>query len=96
MTGVEGYVESAASGLVAGINAARFAKGEELVTLPEETAIGSMAYYITSTNKKSFQPMNANFGLLKDLGVRIKNKQERYAEYAKRAIETIQTISKSL
>ncbi|AMM97262.1 MULTISPECIES: FADH(2)-oxidizing methylenetetrahydrofolate--tRNA-(uracil(54)-C(5))-methyltransferase TrmFO [Bacillus] len=96
MTGVEGYVESAASGLVAGINAARFVKGEELVTLPEETAIGSMAYYITSTNKKSFQPMNANFGLLKDLGVRIKNKQERYAEYAKRAIETIQTISKSL
>ncbi|MEK5497137.1 methylenetetrahydrofolate--tRNA-(uracil-5-)-methyltransferase [Bacillus altitudinis] len=96
MTGVEGYVESAASGLVAGINAARFVKGEELVTLPEETAIGSMAYYITSTNKKSFQPMNANFGLLKDLGVRIKNKQERYAEYAKRAIGTIQTISKSL
>ncbi|MFW0808467.1 FADH(2)-oxidizing methylenetetrahydrofolate--tRNA-(uracil(54)-C(5))-methyltransferase TrmFO [Bacillus pumilus] len=96
MTGVEGYVESAASGLVAGINAARFVKGEELVTLPEETAIGSMAYYITSTNKKSFQPMNANFGLLKDLGVLIKNKQERYAEYAKRAIETIQTISKSL
>jgi len=96
MTGVEGYVESAASGLVAGINAARFVKGEELVTLPEETAIGSMAHYITSTNKKSFQPMNANFGLLKDIGVRIKNKQERYAEYAKRAIETIQTISKSL
>lgn len=96
MTGVEGYVESAASGLVAGINAARFVKGEELITLPEETAIGSMAHYITSTNKKSFQPMNANFGLLKDLGVRIKNKQERYAEYAKRAIETIQTISKSL
>ena len=96
MTGVEGYVESAASGLVAGINAARFVKGEGLVTLPEETAIGSMAHYITSTNKKSFQPMNANFGLLKDLGVRIKNKQERYAEYAKRAIETIQTISKSL
>ncbi|MDM5297922.1 FADH(2)-oxidizing methylenetetrahydrofolate--tRNA-(uracil(54)-C(5))-methyltransferase TrmFO [Bacillus pumilus] len=96
MTGVEGYVESAASGLVAGINAARLVKGEELVTLPEETSIGSMAHYITSTNKKSFQPMNANFGLLKDLGVRIKNKQDRYAEYAKRAIETIQTISKSL
>ncbi|MEI4788938.1 FADH(2)-oxidizing methylenetetrahydrofolate--tRNA-(uracil(54)-C(5))-methyltransferase TrmFO [Bacillus sp. FJAT-53060] len=96
MTGVEGYVESAASGLVAGINAARFVKGEELVTLPEETVIGSMSHYITSTNKKSFQPMNANFGLLKDLGVRIKNKQERYAEYAKRAIKTIQTIKKPL
>ncbi|WP_226566421.1 FADH(2)-oxidizing methylenetetrahydrofolate--tRNA-(uracil(54)-C(5))-methyltransferase TrmFO [Bacillus stratosphericus] len=96
MTGVEGYVESAASGLVAGINAARFVKEEELVTLPVETVIGSMAHYITSTNKKSFQPMNANFGLLKDLGVRIKNKQERYAEYAKRAIETIQTIKKPL
>ncbi|MGE6631390.1 FADH(2)-oxidizing methylenetetrahydrofolate--tRNA-(uracil(54)-C(5))-methyltransferase TrmFO [Bacillus sp. NPDC077027] len=96
MTGVEGYVESAASGLVAGINAARFVKGEDLVTLPGETAIGSMAHYITTTNKKSFQPMNANFGLLKELGVKIKNKQDRYAEYAKRAIETIQTISKSL
>ena len=57
MTGVEGYVESAASGLIAGINAARLAKGEELVVFPRETAMGSMAYYITHAEGKHFQPM---------------------------------------
>ncbi|AUS13831.1 FADH(2)-oxidizing methylenetetrahydrofolate--tRNA-(uracil(54)-C(5))-methyltransferase TrmFO [Bacillus stercoris] len=96
MTGVEGYVESAASGLVAGINAAKLVLGEELVIFPQETAIGSMAYYITTTNQKNFQPMNANFGLLKELPVKIKNKKERNEQYANRAIETIQTISKTI
>ncbi|MGF7529327.1 FADH(2)-oxidizing methylenetetrahydrofolate--tRNA-(uracil(54)-C(5))-methyltransferase TrmFO [Bacillus paralicheniformis] len=96
MTGVEGYVESAASGLVAGINAARLIQGKELVTFSNETAIGSMAHYITETNKKNFQPMNANFGLFKELGVKIKNKQERNEQYASRALETIQNISKTL
>ncbi|MCY9375730.1 MULTISPECIES: FADH(2)-oxidizing methylenetetrahydrofolate--tRNA-(uracil(54)-C(5))-methyltransferase TrmFO [Bacillus] len=96
MTGVEGYVESAASGLVAGINAAKLVLGEELVTFPQETAIGSMAHYITTTNQKNFQPMNANFGLLKELPVKIKNKKERNEQYANRAIETIQTISKTI
>ncbi|UTL74346.1 FADH(2)-oxidizing methylenetetrahydrofolate--tRNA-(uracil(54)-C(5))-methyltransferase TrmFO [Bacillus halotolerans] len=96
MTGVEGYVESAASGLVAGINAAKLVLGEDLVTFPQETAIGSMAHYITTTNQKNFQPMNANFGLLKDLPVKIKNKKERNEQYANRAIETIQTISKTI
>jgi len=96
MTGVEGYVESAASGLVAGINAARLIQGKEPVTFSNETAIGSMAHYITETNKKNFQPMNANFGLFKDLGVKIKNKQERNEQYASRALETIQNISKTL
>ncbi|MEC1678777.1 FADH(2)-oxidizing methylenetetrahydrofolate--tRNA-(uracil(54)-C(5))-methyltransferase TrmFO [Bacillus mojavensis] len=96
MTGVEGYVESAASGLVAGINVAKLVLGEELVTFPQETAIGSMAHYITTTNQKNFQPMNANFGLLKELPVKIKNKKERNEQYANRAIETIQTISKTI
>ncbi|MEC1733212.1 FADH(2)-oxidizing methylenetetrahydrofolate--tRNA-(uracil(54)-C(5))-methyltransferase TrmFO [Bacillus mojavensis] len=96
MTGVEGYVESAASGLVAGINAAKLVLGEELVIFPQETAIGSMAHYITTTNQKNFQPMNANFGLLKELPVKIKNKKERNEQYANRAIETIQTISKTI
>ncbi|KXJ36347.1 FADH(2)-oxidizing methylenetetrahydrofolate--tRNA-(uracil(54)-C(5))-methyltransferase TrmFO [Bacillus spizizenii] len=96
MTGVEGYVESAASGLVAGINAAKLVLGEELVTFPQETTIGSMAHYITTTNQKNFQPMNANFGLLKELPVKIKNKKERNEQYANRAIETIQTILKTI
>ncbi len=94
MTGVEGYVESAASGLLAGINAARLVLGKELVTLPAETAMGSMAHYITSTNAKTFQPMNANFGLFAPLEMKVKKKQERYEAYAKRALETIRNFIK--
>lgn len=94
MTGVEGYVESAASGLVAGINAANYVLGEELLVLPHETAMGSMARYITTANPDNFQPMNANFGIFAELPERIKNKKERYERYANRAIETIQKISK--
>ncbi|RDI47469.1 FADH(2)-oxidizing methylenetetrahydrofolate--tRNA-(uracil(54)-C(5))-methyltransferase TrmFO [Falsibacillus pallidus] len=96
MTGVEGYVESAASGLAAGINAARLALGEEPVVFPHETAIGSMANYITTTSKKNFQPMNANFGLFPELPERIKSKKERYEQHANRALETIQNFVKNL
>lgn len=92
MTGVEGYVESAASGLLAGINAARLAKGEEPVVLPPVTAMGSMANYITATNAKNFQPMNANFGLFAPLEKKIKRKAERNEAYATRALETIQNF----
>ncbi|ARJ23398.1 FADH(2)-oxidizing methylenetetrahydrofolate--tRNA-(uracil(54)-C(5))-methyltransferase TrmFO [Bacillus sp. ISL-8] len=92
MTGVEGYVESAASGLLAGINAARLVKGEEPVVLPPVTAMGSMANYITATNPKNFQPMNANFGLFTPLEKKIKKKQERNEAYATRALETIQNF----
>lgn len=96
MTGVEGYVESAASGLVAGMNAARLMMDQEPVVFPQETAMGSMAHYITSTNAKTFQPMNANFGLFPDLGERIKSKKERYEAHANRALQTIQKFVKSL
>ncbi|MED1056879.1 FADH(2)-oxidizing methylenetetrahydrofolate--tRNA-(uracil(54)-C(5))-methyltransferase TrmFO [Bacillus mycoides] len=92
MTGVEGYVESAASGLLAGINAARLVKGEEPVVLPPVTAMGSMANYITATNAKNFQPMNANFGLFTPLEKKIKKKQERNEAYATRALEIIQNF----
>lgn len=92
MTGVEGYVESAASGLIAGLNASQFVKGKEPFVLPKETVIGSMAHYITTTNAKHFQPMNANFGLLPPLDIRIKNKKERYEQLANRALETIQNF----
>jgi methylenetetrahydrofolate--tRNA-(uracil-5-)-methyltransferase len=92
MTGVEGYVESAASGLVAGINAARLVKGEEPLEFPAETAMGSMARYITTTSAKNFQPMNANFGLFPDLPVKIRGKQERNEQHANRALETIQNF----
>ncbi|OUM92514.1 MAG: methylenetetrahydrofolate--tRNA-(uracil(54)-C(5))-methyltransferase (FADH(2)-oxidizing) TrmFO [Firmicutes bacterium ZCTH02-B6] len=67
ITGVEGYVESAGSGLLAGLNAARLARGEEPLVLPEDTMLGALAHYITSADPKHFQPMNSNFGLLPPL-----------------------------
>ena len=96
MTGVEGYVESAASGLIAGINAARLAEGHETAVFPAETAMGSMARYITSANAKNFQPMNANFGLFPELEMKIKGKKERNEQHASRALETIQKFGKNL
>ncbi|MCC3645683.1 FADH(2)-oxidizing methylenetetrahydrofolate--tRNA-(uracil(54)-C(5))-methyltransferase TrmFO [Cytobacillus oceanisediminis] len=96
MTGVEGYVESAASGLVAGINAARLVAGEDPIEFPHETAIGSMARYITRANPKSFQPMNANFGLFPDLPEKIRGKKERNERHAERALGTIQNFVKNL
>jgi methylenetetrahydrofolate--tRNA-(uracil-5-)-methyltransferase len=93
MTGVEGYVESAASGLLAGINAARLAKGEELLVLPPETVIGSMARYITTADPNNFQPMNANFGLVPELPKRIRNKREKNEKLAERALDTIQNFT---
>lgn len=89
MTGVEGYVESAGSGLVAGLNAARLAKDEELIEFPRETAIGSMAYYITHAEGKHFQPMNANFGLFPSLPERIRDKKLRYETLAERALNAL-------
>ena len=90
MTGVEGYVESAASGLVAGINAARLFNGEEALVFPETTAIGSLPHYITHADSKHFQPMNVNFGIIKELdGPRTRDKKERYEKIAKRALHAI-------
>jgi methylenetetrahydrofolate--tRNA-(uracil-5-)-methyltransferase len=95
MTGVEGYVESAASGLVAGINAARLVLGQDLIVFPPETAIGSMAHYITTANPAHFQPMNANFGLFAPLDESIKDKKRRNERYAQRALDTIQNFVKN-
>lgn len=92
MTGVEGYVESAASGLIAGINAARLVAGHEPVVFPEETTIGSMAHYITTANADNFQPMNANFGLLPPLEEKIRAKKDRNEKHAERALKTIQNF----
>lgn len=93
MTGVEGYVESAASGLIAGINAARLQKQQECLTFPRETAIGSLAYYITTADFKNFQPMNVNFGLIPPLEQKIRKKKERNEALAARAIEKIQQFA---
>jgi len=96
MTGVEGYVESAASGLLAGMNAARIAKGMEPIVFPDTTSIGSMAHYITHTSGKHFQPMNANFGIIKEMPERIRDKKERYTAVANRALEELARVQAGL
>ncbi|MCI1773457.1 MAG: FADH(2)-oxidizing methylenetetrahydrofolate--tRNA-(uracil(54)-C(5))-methyltransferase TrmFO [Paenibacillus lautus] len=92
MTGVEGYVESAASGLISGINAARAAQGREGIVFPQESTIGSMAYYITHADPDNFQPMNANFGLLPGLEKRIRNKKEKNEALANRALDGVRVF----
>lgn len=93
MTGVEGYVESAAGGLVAGLNAARLALGEQPLTFPRETAIGALLYYITHADPDHFQPMNIAFGLLPELeGARIRDKRERKRAYSERALVEIESF----
>ena len=86
MTGVEGYVESAASGLYAGINAAKLALGQEPVIFPPETMMGAMAHYITHASKKNFQPINANFGIVPRLKQKIRDKRERNLQLSQRAL----------
>ena len=86
MTGVEGYVESAASGLYAGTNAAKLALGQEPVIFPPETMMGAMAHYITHASKKNFQPINANFGIVPRLKQKIRDKRERNLQLSQRAL----------
>ena len=96
MTGVEGYVESAGSGLVAGINASRLAGGEQELIFPKSTALGSMANYITTTSAKHFQPMNASYALLPKLDHKVRNKQERHLEISKKALADLEDFKNKL
>lgn len=90
ITGVEGYMESAASGIIAGIAAARKIKGLAPLELPPETMTGALSRYISdSFNSGKFQPMGANMGILPDIGRRIKDKKERYSAYSQRAVEAL-------
>ena len=88
ITGVEGYVESIAAGLAAGINACRIYENKELITFSEYTVIGALSKYISSPNKR-FQPMNANFGILPPLPEKIKDKQGRYKKMAERSLQNL-------
>ncbi|MBR6918401.1 MAG: methylenetetrahydrofolate--tRNA-(uracil(54)-C(5))-methyltransferase (FADH(2)-oxidizing) TrmFO [Clostridia bacterium] len=93
MTGVEGYIESAASGFVAGVSAASRALGEEIFRFPAETMIGAMANYVMRGGVSEFQPMNANFGIMPSPDVKIKGgKKMRYAYYAKRSLDIIDKL----
>ena len=91
-TGVEGYTESAATGILAGINAARFATGEEPLVLPPETMLGALVNYITDESVDNFQPMGANMGILPPLEKKIRHKDERYAALAERAIAGLEAV----
>jgi len=88
INGGEGYVESAQSGMAAGINMVRLLEDKEPLIFPENTVMGALANYITNASKEDFQPMKANFGILPDFPIRIK-KKERKAAYASRALETM-------
>ncbi|ADU25900.1 methylenetetrahydrofolate--tRNA-(uracil(54)-C(5))-methyltransferase (FADH(2)-oxidizing) TrmFO [Ethanoligenens harbinense] len=92
MTGVEGYLESAASGLDAGLNCARQTMGLPLADFTEKTAIGALAHYISGADGKQFQPMNVNFGIIAPLEKRVKAKRARYEAVSARALETLDTI----
>jgi len=96
MTGVEGYVESAASGLVAGLNACRLMQDKPAVAFPQETAHGALCHYITSADMKRFQPMNVNFGLLPELGERIKDKKLKKQAISERALQSIAVFKAQL
>ena len=92
MTGVEGYMESASSGLIAGINAALRVKNEPPFILPKETMTGSLAAYISDATVEDFQPMGANLGILPALDEHIRDKKLRAAAYAERALDSLKNI----
>lgn len=89
ITGVEGYVESASSGILAGYNMAAVIKGREMFEPDAKTCIGALPLYISNADNTKFQPMNANFGIIESLGEKIRNKAERYNKIALRALDIV-------
>ncbi len=89
ISGVEGYVESASSGIMCGYNLAKIILGESIPEPDNKTCTGALANYISNENNDKFQPMNANFGIIESLDYRVKNKQERYGKIAERALEVM-------
>jgi methylenetetrahydrofolate--tRNA-(uracil-5-)-methyltransferase len=95
ITGTEGYVGSVASGLVAGLNAARRARGHSPIVFPETTMIGALCSYVCNADPNSFQPMKANFGLLPPLDRPVRKKRDRYVAYARRAMADLEHVARS-
>lgn len=95
VTGVEGYVESASSGLVAGINMYRVFRGQEPVVFPATTAHGALCRYITDSTNRNFQPMNVNFGIFPPPEYRIRNKKEKGSYYSGRALRDLEKFTDS-
>ena len=92
ITGVEGYVESTASGALAAIELARRLLGKAPVDFPQETAIGALALYVSGGSVGDFQPMNVNFGIMPPLGYRVKGKRNKNAVLSQRALEILATL----
>jgi methylenetetrahydrofolate--tRNA-(uracil-5-)-methyltransferase len=92
ITGVEGYVGNAATGLLAGLNAARLLRGESPITLPPTTMLGALCHYVTHAEPKDFQPMKANFGLMPPLAGKVRHKQARYQAYVERALQDLDEV----
>ncbi len=95
ITGVEGYMESAGSGLLAGINAVRRLKGDETVVLEKVTMLGALAQYISDETVSNFQPMGANFGILPPIEPKIRDKRERYAALSERGLKSLEDTMKN-
>ena len=93
MTGVEGYVESTASGLVAAVELARRLSGEAPIDFPRETALGALAHYVSDTTVVNFQPMNVNFGIIPPLGYKVKGKRNKNAALSQRALEALEAAT---
>ena len=96
MTGVEGYVESSASGFLVGVELARRLRGKEPVNFPQETAIGALGLYVSNQSIVNFQPMNINFGIMPPLGYRVKGKRNKNAELSKRSLAIIDTLKEEV
>ena len=92
MTGVEGYVESAASGFLSGVELARRLEGKAPANFPQETAIGALGLYVSNGSVAEFQPMNINFGIIPPLGYRVKGKRNKNAELSKRSLTIIDAL----
>ena len=96
MTGVEGYVESAASGFLVGVETARRLRGLSPVDFPQETAIGALGLYISNQSVTAFQPMNINFGIMPPLGHRVRGKRNKNAELSQRALKIIDGLRETV
>ena len=96
ITGVEGYVESTASGFLAGVELARRLKGQAPADFPRETAIGALALYVSNESVADFQPMNINFGIISPLGYRVKGKRNKNQEISQRSLEIIEKLKQEI
>ena len=96
MTGVEGYVESCASGFLVGVETARRLQGKPPVDFPRETAIGALALYVSNASIGDFQPMNINFGIIPPLGYRVKGKRNKNAELSRRSLAVIENLKEEV